>query len=321
MSYPTVSVVIPCFNQARYVREAIESVLTQTEPPQEIIVIDDGSTDATLSLLKAFGRSIQVIAQANGGVAAARNVGIAASKGDYVALLDSDDAWLPDKLAAQMRLAARWPDAVLLHTLCSTMDKNSLPRRDSAEEYPDRIEVDALERLLGHCYPTTSSCIIRRSALELVGGFDVAFERQGGYAAEDWELYVRLAEVGAFASVGKPLTKYRVHSESKTQADRLPHTLGLIALRQKIDSRKGLWIATRNTPGLRIALALHTRSLAHLWGRLGLIYEQRSEHLLACKSYSETIRLEPCVPKHRLRYLRALANSARQSPAEGASRS
>ena len=107
------------------------------------------------------------------------------------------------------------------------------------------------------------------------------FERGGGFAAEDWELYLRLAEIGPFASAGRPLARYRVHRESKTLADRLPHTLGLIHLRRRIEARKAHWLATRDTPALRRALARHTHEFAHVWGRLGLIYQQRGEPCLA----------------------------------------
>ena len=126
--------------------------------------MDDGSTDETPAILASYGDRIRFLRSPNGGVAPARNAGIAAAQGDYVALLDSDDAWLPEKLAAQTELACRWPEAVLLHTLCETMDEDSRTRPGVIAEYGDRREEDALQRLMGHCYPTTSTCVISRKA-------------------------------------------------------------------------------------------------------------------------------------------------------------
>jgi glycosyltransferase involved in cell wall biosynthesis len=313
----TVSVVIPTYNRARYLQEAIGSALAQTDPAEEIIVVDDGSTDETASVLAAYGGNIRVINQVNAGVAAARNAGIAASKGDYIALLDSDDAWLPEKLAFQRQLAARWPEAVLIHTLCFTMDGDGRDRQDSREEYAPRLEEDALERLMGHCYPTTSTYFLQAKALRDVGGFDSAFEQGGGFAAEDWDLCLRLAERGPFASIGKPLARYRVHGDSKTLQDKLPHTLGLINLRKRIEARKAHWLAARDSPALRRALAQHTHGFAHVYGRLGLIYQQRGEYSLARQAFAEAMRLEPGRLKHRLRYWRMRIASARELSPQG----
>ena len=103
---PLVSVVIPAYNRAAYLAQAIDSVLAQTYTPLEIIVVDDGSTDDTAQLAASYLPRIQLIRQANAGAAAARNSGIAQSHGELIALLDSDDRWLPDKLARQVPLFA-----------------------------------------------------------------------------------------------------------------------------------------------------------------------------------------------------------------------
>src|SRR5437773_3781756 len=98
----TVSVVIPTYNYARYLPEAIDSALAQTHAPLEVIVVDDGSTDDTPRVLAVYGDRIRVIRQANRGPGAARNTGIAAARGEYVGFLDADDVWLPRKLELQM---------------------------------------------------------------------------------------------------------------------------------------------------------------------------------------------------------------------------
>ena len=101
---PLVSAIIPNFNYARFVCEAVESALAQTYDHLEVIVVDDGSSDDSLQVLKQFGDRIRVIAQPNAGVAASRNNGAAASSGEFVAFLDADDLWAPDKIAAQVEV-------------------------------------------------------------------------------------------------------------------------------------------------------------------------------------------------------------------------
>src|SRR5690348_10269988 len=113
---PTVSVVIPAFNAAEYIGQAIDSVLAQTHQPIEIIVVDDGSTDQTAQIAAAYPAPVRVLRKPNGGPASARNMGIAAATGSWIALLDADDRWLANKLERQLRHVA--DDVTLVHTLC-----------------------------------------------------------------------------------------------------------------------------------------------------------------------------------------------------------
>lgn len=106
---PTISVVIPCYNGAKYLRETLESALAQTHPPLEVLVVDDGSTDDSAVIAESFGPPVRVIRQPNQGESVARNRGIEESQGEWVALLDADDLWLPHKLESQ--LAAVFPDS------------------------------------------------------------------------------------------------------------------------------------------------------------------------------------------------------------------
>jgi glycosyltransferase involved in cell wall biosynthesis len=104
-----ISVVIPCYNAAAYVGEAVRSVLTQTLPPHEVIVIDDGSTDASATVLSEFGSSVTLVRQTNQGVAAAVNLGVSKARGEAIAFLDADDVWLPDKLERQVAVLMAEP--------------------------------------------------------------------------------------------------------------------------------------------------------------------------------------------------------------------
>lgn len=163
MDNPTVSVVIPVFNGERYVAVAIDSVLSQTRLPNEVIVVDDGSTDGTAAILAAFGDRIHVIRQANAGTAAANNRAVAAATGSVLAFLDADDLWLPQKLEAQMQ----WLD---LH---SETDAVFGHLRQFISE--DLTESDAA-RLV--CPPdpqpgiNKTTMAVRREAFERVGPFD-----------------------------------------------------------------------------------------------------------------------------------------------------
>src|SRR3954470_1810603 len=118
----TVSVIIPTYNYARYLPQAIDSALGQTHAPLEVIVVDDGSTDDTPRVLEAYASRIRVIRQANQGAGAARNAGIAAARGEYVAFLDSDDLWRRDKLELQLARFREEPDLGLVHAGVETVD-------------------------------------------------------------------------------------------------------------------------------------------------------------------------------------------------------
>lgn len=111
-----ISVIIPAYNGDRFLAEAIESVLQQTEPDWEIIIVDDGSTDQTASVAQQYGKTVRYFSQTNLGVAASRNLGLAAALGDYIAFLDQDDLFLPHKLAAQGELLDRNPDLGIVNS-------------------------------------------------------------------------------------------------------------------------------------------------------------------------------------------------------------
>ena len=108
----SISVVIPAYNSAAQLARALDSVLAQTRPAEEILVVDDGSTDATAEVARSYGDAVRLIAQANAGAAAARNAGIRAARGTWIAFLDADDEWLPDRLALQTDILDRRPDLV-----------------------------------------------------------------------------------------------------------------------------------------------------------------------------------------------------------------
>jgi glycosyltransferase involved in cell wall biosynthesis len=212
MFEPLVSVVIPTYNRARYVEEALTSVLDQTYDRVEIVVVNDGSTDDTDAVLAQYRQRIQYIHQPNRGVAAARNRGLAAARGELVAFLDADDVWLPEKLARQVHCLAQDLTVGLVHTdaMYWQAETGSQLLRHAETYYQ------------GHCYArlflgnriVTSSVLLRRECLEKSGIFDEAIRRP---TVEDYDLWLRVARVFAFAYIPEPLVLYRVHPGNASQ--------------------------------------------------------------------------------------------------------
>ena len=211
-----VSVIIPTYNRADMVGAAVRSALGQSHAPHEVIVVDDGSTDGTAWVLAEFGARIVVIRQANGGVSAARNAGIARASGDVVAFLDSDDTWEPWKVAAQVACFARHPELVLVGTNARQVGPGGFERADYMRQYSVyRYEAPLSQRFgrseiavnggmavllhgdfagamfLGNFF-VTSTVMVRREALARAGDFDPAMRNAG----EDYDLVWRVCELG-----------------------------------------------------------------------------------------------------------------------------
>jgi len=189
---PRVSVIIPTFNRAAAVKEAVASVLAQTCRDFELLVVDDGSTDGTPAALARFGGEIRVLRSTRRqGVSAARNAGVAAAQGEWLAFLDSDDLWLPEKLERQMAFMEAHPQLLLSQTEETWVRRGVQvnPPRSHRKE-GGRIFLRSLER----CLVSPSAVVLHRRLLEDHGGFDEELP-----AAEDYDLWLRLSwryEVG-----------------------------------------------------------------------------------------------------------------------------
>lgn len=197
----TVSVVIPAWNAAAFVRRAIDSALAQTWQAREIIVVNDGSTDATAEVLGTYGAAVRVVSQANGGLSNARNRGIREATGEFVALLDADDWWLPEKLARQVELMRRRPEL----GFCSTRARIVAP--DGVEtgtwDCPT-IERSLLSTLFlrnGAIPGSGSGVLVRRALFDRVGLFDETLR-----SLEDIDMWMRLAAVSAYGCIDELLT-------------------------------------------------------------------------------------------------------------------
>ncbi|HEX5322179.1 MAG TPA: glycosyltransferase [Capsulimonadaceae bacterium] len=297
---PLVSCVIACYNRPVFVRDAIQSALDQTYPALEIIVVDDGSTDDTPQVLASYGDRIKVVRQQNAGTAAARNTGVAEASGKYLAWLDSDDAWLPQKIADQVAVAEEHPETEQVFTLCQAMDENGTPPPPSDPIPTPKaiIRDDILRMMVVESEVMTPSCLVRREALDAVGGFDPQ------YSAEDWELNFRLAQRGPFAFIPAPLTRVRIHGQRKT-TDRWPHALGLLKLRHKIEAAREELLKRDPSPEMLRAYERHRVKYADAYYRVGRLALERGDAQYARDSLREAIRLNPRIPKYHTRRLRA----------------
>ena len=179
-----VSVVIPTYNRADFVREAIASVLRQDYPAIELIVVDDGSCDGTAAVVSGFGPDVQYLWQENRGVSAARNRGVAASTGDLITFLDSDDLWLPRKVSAQVAYFEAQAEAQACHT-----DEIWMRRGVRVNERRIHRKQGGWQFLasLPRCLISPSAIMMRRTLWDRLGGFDESLP-----ACEDYDLWLRL---------------------------------------------------------------------------------------------------------------------------------
>ena len=202
---PRVSVVIPVYNQADFLREAIASVIAQTYRDFELIVVDDGSTDSSGDVARSADPGVRVIRQENQGVSAALNAGIRAARGEWISILNADDLWEPAKLQCQMAVVDRHPEAAFLYTDYRIIDAEGRIIRDLPCPAPDGREAKRVELLKG-CYINTDTVLIRRAVLDEVGLF---LEREG--YAPDYDLWLRIAARYEPWRVPDFLVRYREH--------------------------------------------------------------------------------------------------------------
>jgi glycosyltransferase involved in cell wall biosynthesis len=207
---PHVSVVIPAYNAERFLGAAIESVLAQTSRDLEMIVVDDGSQDGTASVARRYGEAIRYLRQDNSGVAVARNRGISESLGEYVAFLDADDTWRPDKLEKQLAALERQPGYRACHTAHTIVDDDLRPL--GVARSPRRASI--LEDLIlrGNVVGSICSVLCARELFDVVGGFDPALSQ-----CADWDMWIRIGGLTDFLYLDEPLVTYRQHGTNMSR--------------------------------------------------------------------------------------------------------
>jgi glycosyltransferase involved in cell wall biosynthesis len=200
-----VSVIIPTYNSSRFLTEAVSSVLAQTFSDFEILVIDDGSTDETQDVMRQYGSPVRCIHQQNSGVAVARNRGITESRGRYVAFLDADDTWLPDKLELQMNALSSDSGAGFCYSAFTVVDSDLNPvRLNHSKRHGSALE-DLLLR--GNVVGSICTVLCERALFDKLGGFDAGLSQ-----CADWDMWVRMAAHTEFTYIDEPLVTYRHHN-------------------------------------------------------------------------------------------------------------
>lgn len=203
---PQISVIIPSFNRAWTLAHAIDSVLAQTVAPKEIIVVDDGSTDHTSEVLAAYGDSIRVLVQPNKGVSSARNLGIRHSTGEFVALLDSDDQWKPEKLACQAAFFMAHPGALICQTEEIWIRNGVRVNPRKKHKKPSGL---IFEPSLHLCLVSPSAVMIKKKLFERKGMFRPDFP-----VCEDYEFWLRVSVDTPIHLIDTALTvKYGGHAD------------------------------------------------------------------------------------------------------------
>lgn len=225
---PLVSCIVPVFNGERHLREAIASIRAQTHGPLEIIVVDDGSTDATGSVARSFGDAVRYVAQPNAGPAAARNTGIANATGELIAFLDADDRWHPEKLARQMECFQHQPalDVCLAHVQNFWVEE----LREEAEQWREHFRA---QPIAGY---TSVALLARADVFARVGVYEARLKHG---ADADW--FARAEEAGAAIAVLDDVLVYRrLHPENRSRvwSDRSQEEI-LRVMKSIVDRRRG----------------------------------------------------------------------------------
>ena len=215
-----VSVVIPVYNAEKYLEETLASVFAQTYPHIEIVAVDDGSKDRSIQILEQYPGRIHVIKQSNSGAAAARNRGAREAKGKWIAFLDADDLWMPDKVQRQLETCSEYAWS---HTDSVFFGGVNDGRKDS--DFTEKYQGQILEQLICSNFVGTSTLMIQRQVFLDAGGFDESLR-----SIQDWELWIRIARQHPIGYMDAPLMKYRVHAVSASRSTRktLPNHLKVI---------------------------------------------------------------------------------------------
>lgn len=202
---PRVSVVIPAYNAEPFIHRTVASVLSQTFGDLEVLVVDDGSTDATATIVQAFDDRVRLIPQANAGVAAARNRGLAEARGEFVAFIDHDDLWYPDKLQHQIQLLDAKPNVGLVYGNAQFVDLSD--QRMWTYLAPSRLHRGkVLMPLFLDCFIPLLTVVMRASLLKEVGQFVSRW-----HIAEDYDLFLRASERTEVDYVEGIVAGYRIH--------------------------------------------------------------------------------------------------------------
>jgi glycosyltransferase involved in cell wall biosynthesis len=270
---PTFSAIIAAYQASEFIADAIESLLAQTLQPAEIIVCDDGSTDALDAALTPYGDRIMLLRKENGGEASAKNMAALAASGEFVAILDADDVYSPERLEALADLSVQRPDLDILTTDCFVVASGRVIRNCYDAGY--RFEIgDQRRGILERNFVGPGLMAVRRDALLAVGAFDEAFRH-----ATDWDCWIRMIFAGSRAGlVDEPLAEHRVRATSLA-SDRPRQLQAYVAVLAKAAVRSDLTVEERAV--LSRSLAAQRRRLAFRQAENALIEARPDARRLA----------------------------------------
>lgn len=295
MDQPLVSVIIPVYNCEAYVAQAVRSALDQDHPNKQVIVVNDGSTDGTLAVLRQFGSAIDVVDQPNGGPPRARNAGLQAARGKYIAFLDADDVWVQGKLAAQVAHMEAHPEVGTSYTRWHVWDPGDdgvfRPPAFAAAPLRD-VAIDTTRsgwiygRLLFDSELLTTTVMIRKSVMDKVGEFDVRL-----FNGDDYDYWIRLSRVAPISCLDAVGALYRVVPNSVSRRPRETND-EYVVISQAVE-RFGLAAphgATVNADAVR-------RRLDALVFQHGYTHLRRGSPSIALRAFSQNLRRRPWRPK------------------------
>jgi glycosyltransferase involved in cell wall biosynthesis len=262
---PTVSVLIPNYNRSHMLQDAIRSVLAQTYHDYEILVVDDGSAEDIPAALAPFGDRVRYARKENGGCASAKNYGLGLVTGEYIAVLDNDDLWLPAKLERQVDVLKRHPEVGMVSCQAFVMDEGARvlerPPQGSLRKQPliGLSELAEQNVIVGG----SSSEMVRTSALRAEGGFDTAIE-----FVDDWDCWLRLARRWQIWMIPAPLSYYRINSQGYRNHAPLPAKAGAVHanVQRVLERAFADWPAAAGDP-----IPAQARAYAHEYLRHALV--------------------------------------------------
>jgi len=289
-----VSVIVPVYNRAHLVTETVTSILGQTYRNIEIILINDGSTDDSLAIIQAlqleYPDVIRIIDQENQGQTIARNQGIKKALGKYIAFLDSDDLWVPDKLELQIPLFAEGVGLVYggVEMINEHGETKSFDSCDPA------IQGNIYPQLLVRNRMTGGSVVVLREALNMVGLFDSEFK-----AAENWDLWLRICREYQARLVNKPVVKYRLHQNNMSKDVLLMQDAKRQIMAKHCDKNSSDKLTARYSK----------LAEADLFYKLGVYFFSREEFVKAIQNFLRVMVISPFYEDTPVRLLRSLLGS------------
>ncbi|GEM_PF-1952211 len=272
----SVSVVITAYNAEKWIGITIDSILAQTYPVLEVIVVDDGSTDHTAWIVQSYGNNVKHVYQENFGQPVARNSGIRMSKGDFIAFVDADDYWHPEKLEKQINLIR---SQGCVWVVCDTEWINANGEKMELPSPPIK-EGDVLEALLMSNFIISATPLVRRDVFDQVGCFN---EDPGARIGEDWDMWLRIAACYPLGVVYENLTYVRVHASSM---------LSVTSMNEKIQGLEGVVMRAVNMEPDRLK-PFKRHALSNIYYRAGVQLMKQNKYGQAREYFFRELQCRP----------------------------